>query len=86
MSVNKRSLLTAQPGVTRLLLLLLLLLLPECYMQTAEVLGTLTGHKGQVNCVKWLPASGEPPPDVAVILGWAWCNICQSCHQYCRFK
>jgi len=28
-------------------------------LQTAEVIGTLTGHKGQVNCVKWLPQSGK---------------------------
>jgi hypothetical protein len=63
------SLPTAQPGVTRLLLLVLLLL-PECYKQTAEVLGTLTGHKGQVNCVKWLPASGEQR-GLALMMDWA---------------
>lgn len=28
------------------------------FLQTAEVVGTLTGHCGQVNCVKWLPSSG----------------------------
>lgn len=29
-----------------------------CDPQAAEVVATLTGHTGQVNCVKWLPGAG----------------------------
>lgn len=31
------------------------------HLQTAEVVATLTGHTGQVNCIKWLPKTGEHP-------------------------
>lgn len=28
------------------------------HLQTAELVGTLTGHTGNINCIKWIPRAG----------------------------
>ena len=40
------------------------------YLQEAKVVATMVGHTDRVNCVQWLPVSGESCKPATISLHW----------------